>query len=168
MAELITLLIEAIVGFFAALLRLLPFLFELLIYLLAGAIAFLAYVASPTYRRRKQTEWEAAPWKKYLQVGTSTLSLLTLIAIAIWIARPAPPRGSPIQSSYKKPQSDEDLRLQFNIRNPDGTTNESTVSVKKGGLKKMFETSTLTDLSNIARQNIKLTPPQTTQTNSPP
>jgi hypothetical protein len=155
MGELIAGLVEAIVALFAAFLEALPAIFEGLVYVLTASVTLIAYAVSPRFRKKKRKEWADKPKEKYLKLGISGVCLISLISLAVWLWWPTPqPAVSSGVVRIGKGKTDEDVRLRLVATTVNGATNDVTIAVKKGGVRKIFETDSLAELRKAIRTNV--------------
>ena len=161
MAELIGAFVEAVVSLVMAVLEALPAILEALFFVVAASITIIAYVVSPRYREKKRQEWTAKPGRKYLELGISSLCLLSIVGLTLWLFFPSPP--PPVVSSgtvrVVEGSSDEDMRLKLKPATKPDTANEITIAVKRGGMKKLIETDSINELKQAIRENITVIKP---------
>ena len=161
MAELIAAFVEAVVSLVMAVLEALPAILEALIFVVAASMTVIAYAVSPRYREKKRQEWAAKPSRKYLELGISSLCLLSIVGLTLWLLLPSPPPPVISSGSVRVVQgsSDEDMRLKFKPATKPDPANELTIAVKRGGMKKLIETGSINELKQAIRENVTVTKP---------
>ena len=149
MDELIAALIEAVTGLVTAVFKILPAILDAFLYLLAASITIIAYAVSPRFREKKRQEWSERPGKKYWELGISSVCVVALASLVVWLAWPKPEPAIRETVQIEAGRADEDLRLRIN-----GATNNVTLAVKKGGTRKIVETDSLEELKTAVRENV--------------
>jgi Na+/phosphate symporter len=152
MGELIATLVEILVSLMVAIL-------EALFLMAEVSATIIAYAISAGFRQKKRNQWAEKSWKKYLDLGISSLCLSSLIAVVVWLSWPSPkpPRRS-VQTAERHHKFNVDLQI---MATPIGTTNNTvTIAVKKSGGKMIFETSSLKDLGRMFRDKVRVVPPE--------
>lgn len=150
MAELVTLIVEALIEFVS-----------LLIKAVTTAVTVIAYACSRQFREKKRTQWAVSPLQKYWELGASSLCLVGIVALLVWILhdRNGGSPGSEIVQDVtrEEPVETEDARLKVTTKKAGNSTNHLTVTVEKGGLKKISGTSTLEELGTALKENVTVT-----------
>lgn len=155
MGELIAAVIEALVGLVTAFVEVLPAVLEFLVYIGTASITIIAYAASPKYRARKRNQWSDNPKAKYLELGISAACLSCLVGLGAWLAWPPPEPSIRLENvRVEAGKTNEDLRVNLRAVAIEGTTNDVTLAVRKGGMKKIFQTETLGELGEAIRENV--------------
>ena len=145
MAELIAGLVEAFVA-------LITLFCEALVYVLSVSLTVFSYLVSPKSRARKQQEWKATPFRKYMDLTVSAICVAAVIAFSIWLILPEKKNPDTVDGwALEKGQEGEDLRVMIQT----DLTNQHRFAVKQGGVTNILGTKTLSELSNAIRQNVK-------------
>ena len=153
MAELIAAVAEAFAALVTAFFEAMPAIVRTLLYVGAVSITVIAYLVSPNFRARKQQEWKAKPFRKYLEVAGSAICVAAVIAFSVWLILPEKKDPGTVDDwALEKGQKGEDLRVMIQT----DLTNQYQFAVKQGGLTNILGTKTLSELSNAIRQNVKM------------
>lgn len=163
MSGLIAAFVEALVGLVMAFVEALPAIIEGLVYILTASVTIIAYAVSPAFRRRKRQQWADKPAQKYLDLGISGVCLVSLIALAAWIAWPTSAREKQqLSIEQMKGETNEDARLNLKVTVVNEATNQVSVAVKKGGTRKIFETRSMDELRAAIKENVTVIHPSDT------
>jgi hypothetical protein len=153
-AEFIATLVEGVVGLLLAFLQALPAIIEALLYMLAAAITLLAYAVSPSFRAKKRKEWANRPLKKFLELGFSGFCLVSLVGLVVWLTWPASESANEVEARPMDEHKSGGLRVTIKGPASDGITNGLSIAVEKDGLRKIFETESISELRRALRENV--------------
>lgn len=174
MGELIGAFAEMIASLFALIAEAMPVILELLVYAVMASFLIIAYFVWPGFRRQKRNEWAGSPVKKYVDLGVSAVCLCALMGLGVWlVSQSQQPHRAPEIVEFKEGTNSVGTRLRIMVTTGQGSTNEVIVSVKQGGLKKIFKTASLHELEKAVQENVKVRgaenkqPPAISETNRP-
>ena len=128
--------------------------------LLEGLIVLACFLFSRKFRSARLEAWRLDPRKKFVELGLTSLWFALVIALPCFLFLPSDKptaSGEPVDPTFVEANTNEDLRVELRTKRTNDQQTIGTVSVKKGGVAKIFGTKSLQDLKTQIVENVSYT-----------